>query len=85
MTMTMAPPARSLPAACISPCQANPAKMQSIAASLASLLSHDPHLKHLAQRSLVTYLRSIYLQVRKSAFSTLLKRAGEDMCLSKAS
>ncbi|CAI5931209.1 unnamed protein product [Closterium sp. NIES-65] len=42
--------------------KANPAKMQPIAQALAALLSKDSEIKYLAQRSLVTYLRSVHLQ-----------------------
>ncbi|CAI5509601.1 unnamed protein product [Closterium sp. Naga37s-1] len=42
--------------------KANPAKMQPKAQALAALLSKDSEIKYLAQRSLVTYLRSIHVQ-----------------------
>ncbi|CAI5968454.1 unnamed protein product [Closterium sp. NIES-64] len=48
--------------------KANPAKMQPIAQALAALLSKDSEIKYLAQRSLVTYLRSVHLQSNKEVF-----------------
>ncbi|GJP75820.1 hypothetical protein CLOP_g6220 [Closterium sp. NIES-67] len=48
--------------------KANPAKMQPISQGLAALLSKDPEIKYLAQRSLVTYLRSIHVQSNKEVF-----------------
>eukprot|EP00897_Mesotaenium_endlicherianum_P003646 jgi/Mesen1/3309/ME000191S02444 len=46
----------------------NKSKVQSIGPALAGLLSKDPELKYMAQRTFVTYLRSIHLQSNKEIF-----------------
>eukprot|EP00127_Corallochytrium_limacisporum_P004020 Clim_evm69s156 gene=Clim_evmTU69s156 len=47
----------------------NPTKTQDITDKLAGLCSADPELKYLAQKAVVSYTRSIYLQKRKDIFS----------------
>ena len=46
----------------------NHAKNQNITASIQGLLGKDNELKYLAQRSVVSYLRSVYLQPNKNVF-----------------
>ncbi|CAI5533032.1 unnamed protein product [Closterium sp. Naga37s-1] len=58
--------------------KANPAKMQPIAQALAALLSKDSEIKYLAQRSLVTYLRSVHLQSNKEGGSERGSEGEED-------
>ena len=46
----------------------NPSKTLSIKNQLSSLCSQSPDMKYLAQKSFITYLRSIYLQSNKEIF-----------------
>ena len=46
----------------------NQAKNQKITSSIQGLLGKDTELKYLAQRAMVSYLRSIYLQPNKDVF-----------------
>ena len=46
----------------------NQAKNQKITSSIQGLLGKDTELKYLAQRAVVSYLRSIYLQPNKDVF-----------------
>ena len=46
----------------------NPAKLQPVSPALRALLSKDPGLKEIAQRALVSYLRSVFLQPNKNVF-----------------
>ncbi|KAG2489867.1 hypothetical protein HYH03_011669 [Edaphochlamys debaryana] len=46
----------------------NPAKQQAVSPALQALLSKDQELKDFAQKSLVAYCRSVFLQPRKDVF-----------------
>lgn len=46
----------------------NPSKTTSIVQNLKALCSQEPELKYLAQKSLISYVRSIYLQSNKEIF-----------------
>jgi ATP-dependent RNA helicase DDX10/DBP4 len=46
----------------------NPHKSMTIKSSLQSLVSEDMNLKHLAQKSFITYIRSVYLNKDKDVF-----------------
>ncbi|KAJ7558896.1 hypothetical protein O6H91_04G061000 [Diphasiastrum complanatum] len=52
----------------ISTIKPNMSKIQRVSEALAGLLSKDPDLKYMAQRSFVTYLRSIHVRSDKSVF-----------------
>ncbi|GLI59364.1 hypothetical protein VaNZ11_001229 [Volvox africanus] len=47
----------------------NPAKQQTVTPALQALLSKDQELKEFAQKALVAYLRSVFLQPRKDVFN----------------
>ncbi|GIL64765.1 hypothetical protein Vafri_18644 [Volvox africanus] len=47
----------------------NPAKQQAVTPALQALLSKDQELKEFAQKALVAYLRSVFLQPRKDVFN----------------
>ena len=46
----------------------NQAKNQKITSSIQGLLGKDSELKYLAQRAVVSYLRSVHLQPNKDVF-----------------
>jgi ATP-dependent RNA helicase DDX10/DBP4 len=48
--------------------RSNPARLQPVGPALAALLSKDAELKDSAQRALVAYLRSVFLQPDKATF-----------------
>ena len=49
----------------------NPEKLQSTAAQFASALAESADLKYLAQKSFITYMRSVFLQSDKTIFNVL--------------
>lgn len=51
--------------------KANPDKLQTTASQFASALAESSDLKYLAQKSFITYMRSVYLQSDKSIFDVL--------------
>ncbi|EFJ48780.1 hypothetical protein VOLCADRAFT_60063 [Volvox carteri f. nagariensis] len=55
----------------------NPAKQQSVSPALQALLSKDQELKDFAQKALVSYLRSVFLQPRKDVFNVSALPAGD--------
>jgi ATP-dependent RNA helicase DDX10/DBP4 len=57
--------ARHLP---VEELRADPARLQPLADRLSALCAQDPALRHLAQRALATYLRSIHLHSDKRTF-----------------
>eukprot|EP00955_Chlamydomonas_euryale_P000588 6600-Chlamydomonas_euryale.AAC.1 len=56
----------------------NPKKATSVGPALQSLLSKSVELKEFAQRSLVAYVRSVFLQPNKRSFSW--EEGGADVC-----
>lgn len=48
--------------------EANASRLQSISGRLQSLNAEDPNLKYLAQKSFISYMRSIFLQSDKDVF-----------------
>ncbi|XP_048577553.1 probable ATP-dependent RNA helicase DDX10 isoform X2 [Nematostella vectensis] len=48
----------------------NPKKMSSIQSKLESFLAQDQELKHWAQKSIISYVRSVFLQSNKKIFDT---------------
>jgi len=46
----------------------NKTKLAPVEAKVSQLLTQDPALKHLAQKALVSYLRSLHLQRNKDVF-----------------
>ncbi|GFR52266.1 hypothetical protein Agub_g14801, partial [Astrephomene gubernaculifera] len=50
------------------PIKPNPARQQAVSPSLQALLSKDTELKDFAQKALVAYCRSVFLQPRKAVF-----------------
>lgn len=55
----------------------NPAKIQPVTPALQALLSKDAELKEVAQRALVSYLRSVFLQPNKKVFDVTKLPAAE--------
>eukprot|EP00742_Colponemidia_sp_Colp-10_P006076 GILJ01006502.1.p1 GENE.GILJ01006502.1~~GILJ01006502.1.p1 ORF type:complete len:882 (+),score=196.31 GILJ01006502.1:48-2693(+) len=49
--------------------QSNPAKLLSIRGSLQAFLAQEPELKHLAQKSFISYMRSVFLMNNKEVFN----------------
>ena len=48
--------------------EVNPRKLQSVQHRLETFCAQDPEMKHWAQRSLVSYVRSVFLQSNKEVF-----------------
>jgi ATP-dependent RNA helicase DDX10/DBP4 len=48
--------------------EANASRLQSISGRLQSLNAEDPNLKYLAQKSFISYMRSVFLQSDKDVF-----------------
>ncbi|PSC73011.1 DEAD-box ATP-dependent RNA helicase 32 [Micractinium conductrix] len=55
----------------------NPAKVQPVTPALQALLSKDAELKEVAQRALVSYLRSVFLQPNRKVFDVTQLPAAE--------
>ncbi|KAL4422731.1 hypothetical protein ABPG75_008928 [Micractinium tetrahymenae] len=55
----------------------NPAKVQPVTPALQALLSKDAELKEIAQRALVSYLRSVFLQPNRKVFDVTQLPAAE--------
>ncbi|KAI3430456.1 hypothetical protein D9Q98_005051 [Chlorella vulgaris] len=55
----------------------NPAKVQPVTPALQALLSKDAELKDIAQRALVSYLRSVFLQPNRAVFDVTQLPAAE--------
>ncbi|EFN51307.1 hypothetical protein CHLNCDRAFT_28229, partial [Chlorella variabilis] len=55
----------------------NPSKVQPVAPALQALLSKDGELKEVAQRALVSYLRSVFLQPNRKVFDVTQLPAAE--------
>ncbi|KAL4857390.1 putative ATP-dependent RNA helicase DDX10 [Chlorella vulgaris] len=55
----------------------NPAKVQPVTPALQALLSKDAELKDIAQRALVSYLRSVFLQPNRAVFDVTKLPAAE--------
>ena len=52
----------------VSKIEVNPSKVKSVQHRLATFCAQDPEVKHWAQRSLVSYVRSVFLQSNKEVF-----------------
>ena len=57
--------------------QVNPKKLRSIQGKLEAFCAQDSEMKHWAQKSFISYLRSVYLQSNKEVFNVHLLPANE--------
>lgn len=57
--------------------EVNPRKVQTVQHRLETFCAQDPEMKHWAQRSLVSYVRSVFLQSNKKVFDVSALPVGE--------